>query len=144
MLLHVIGGVEFGTGGGALRFAPLVVRSGEESLETGPSFLLCSETFPGFAVINKEIGLTNDLEGGVDYLFKAVGSVSGGGVVTPIFDPVERGFDRLVNIVRRAKNSVVSLKICGGDVGLGGVQVIQDGAGGGEAVYDALVSEGAD
>ena len=47
LLLHVIGGVEFVTGSGALRFAPLVVRSGKESLETGPSFLLCSDTFPG-------------------------------------------------------------------------------------------------
>ena len=59
LLLHVIGGVELGTGGGALRFAPLVLRSGEESLETGPIFLLCSETFTGFAVINKETGLIN-------------------------------------------------------------------------------------
>ena len=52
LLLHVLGVAEFGTGGGALIFAPLVVRSGEESLKTGPSFFLCSETFPGFAVIN--------------------------------------------------------------------------------------------
>ena len=43
--------MEFGTGGGALRFVPLVVRSGEESIEVSPSFLLCIETFTGFAVI---------------------------------------------------------------------------------------------
>ena len=42
----MIGRVEFGVGGGALRLAPLVVRSGEESLEAGPIVLLCSETFP--------------------------------------------------------------------------------------------------
>ena len=136
----MIGGVEFGTSGGALRFAPLVVRSGEESLETGPSFLLCIETFPGFAVINKETGLIDELEGDADYLFEAVGSVAGGSVVTAIFDPADKGFDRLVNIIRGAKNSVVSLKIRGGDVGIGGVQVIQDGAGGGEAIYNLLVS----
>ena len=106
--------------------------------------MLCSETFPGFAVIDEEAGLINELEGDSYYVFKAVGSVSGGGVVTAIFDPVEKGFDRLVNIVRGAKNSVVFLKIRGGDVGVGGVQVIQDGAGGGEAVSDLLVSEVSD
>ena len=59
-------------------------------------------------------------------MFYAVRIVAGGGTVTAIFDPVEKGFDRLVNIVRGAKNSVVFLEICGGDVGVGGVQVIQD------------------
>ena len=73
--------------------------------------MLCSETFPGFAVINKETVLINDLEVNVDYLSKAVGSVAGGGVVTAVFDPVEKGFDRLVDIVRGAENSVVFLKI---------------------------------
>ena len=103
MLLHVIGGVEFGTGGGDLRCASLVVRSGEEILETCLSFLLCSEKFPGFSVIDKETGMINKLEGDVDYLFKDIGSVDGGGVVTAIFDPVEKRFDRLVHIVRGAK-----------------------------------------
>ena len=117
----MIGRVEFGAGGGALRLATLVVRSGEESLEAGPSFLLCSETFPEFAVINEETGLINELEGNADYL----------------------GFDLLVNIVRGAKDSVVFLKIRRGDVGVGCLQVIQDGTGGGEAVSNALVLEGA-
>ena len=36
------------------------------------------------------------------------------------------------------------MKICGGDVGIGGVQVIQNGVSGGEDVSDVLVSEGAD
>ena len=35
-----------------------------------------------------------------------------------------------------AEDSVVFLKIHGGDVGVGGVQVIQDGAGGCEAVSE--------
>ena len=105
-----------------LRFTPLVVRSGKESFETGPSFWLCSETFPGFAVIDKETGLINELEGDADYLFEAVGSVASSGVFTAILDPVEKVFDRLVNIVRGTKNSVVFLKIHGGDVGVGGVQ----------------------
>ena len=140
----MIGVEEFGTGGGALRFAPLVVRSGEESFETGPSFLLCSETFRGFAVIDKGTVLINDLEGDANYLFKAVGSVAGDNTVTVIFEPVEKGFNRLVNIIRGAKNSVVSLKIRRRDVGVGGVQVIQDGSDGGEAVSNVLVLEGAD
>ena len=66
LFLHVIDGVEFGTGGGALRFAPLVVRSGEESLETGPIFLFCTETFPGFAVIDEETSLINKLKSDAD------------------------------------------------------------------------------
>ena len=66
MFMHVIGGVELSTGGGALRFAPLVVCSGKEDFETSPIFLLCSETFPGFAVIDEETGLINEMEGDVD------------------------------------------------------------------------------
>ena len=95
--------MEFGTGGGALRIAPLAVRSGEESLENCQFFLLCSETFPGFTVIEEETSLINDLEGNADYLFKAAGIVAGGGVVTVIFDPVKKRFDRLVNKVMGVK-----------------------------------------
>ena len=50
----------------------------------------------------------------------------------------------MVYIIRGAEDIVIFLKIRGGDVGVGGVQVIQDGTGGGEAVSDLLVSEGAD
>ena len=106
--------------------------------------MLFRETFPGFAVIDKETGLINELEGDANYLFEAVGSVTSGGVVTAIFDPIKKGFNWLVNIARGAKNSIVLLKIRGGDVGLGGVQVIQYVTGDGEAVSDVLVSEGAD
>ena len=142
--MHMIGGVEFRTSGGDLIFTPLVMCSGKESFETGPSFLLCYEMFPGFAVIDKDTGLINEPGSDADYLIEAVGSVSGGGVATAIFDPVEKGFDRLVDIVRGAENNVVSLKIRRRYVSIGGVQMIQDGAGGGEAVYNVLVSEGAD
>ena len=55
--------VKFGTGGGALIFVPLVVRSGEEGFEAGPSFFLCREKFQGFSVIDKETGLVDELEG---------------------------------------------------------------------------------
>ena len=132
--------MEFGTGGGAFRFVPFIVRSGEEIFYAGPSFLLCMETFPGFAVIDEETGLINELESHANDLLEAVGSVTGGGIVTAIFDPVEMGFNRLVYIVRGAEYSVVFLKIGGGDVGVGGVQVIHDGTDGGEAVSDVLVS----
>ena len=54
---------------------------------------LCSETFPGFAVINKDTGLIDEMEGDADDLFKDVRSVTGGGVVTAIFNPVEKVFD---------------------------------------------------
>ena len=84
------------------------------------------------------------MEGDADDLFEAVRSVAGGGVVDAIFDLVKKGFDWLVDIVRGAKNSVVSLKIRGGDVGIDGVQVIQYGAGGDGAVSDVLVLEGVD
>ena len=45
LFLQDIGGVEFGTGGGALRFAPLVVRSGEEFFEAGPSIFCAGRRF---------------------------------------------------------------------------------------------------
>ena len=125
-------------------FAPLVVHSGKESFEDGPSFLLCRETLPDFAVIYEETGMIHELEVDANDLFEAVGSVTGGGVVTAIFGPVKKVFNRLVYIVRGAEDSVVFLKIRGGDVGVGGVQVIQDGTGGGEAVSNVLVSKGAD
>ena len=86
--------------------------------------MLWSETFPKFAVIDEETGLINELEGNADDLLEAVRSVSGGGLVAAIFDPINKGFDRLVDIVRGKKNRVVFLKICGGDVGVGSVQVI--------------------
>ena len=139
LFLQVVGRVEFGTGGGALRFAAIVVRSGKESFEAGPSFLLCRETFTGFAVIDKETGLINELKDNANYLFEVVGSVTGGGVVIAVFDPAEKGFNRLVNILRGAEDSVVFLKICGGNVGVGGVQAIQYGTGSGEAVSNVLV-----
>ena len=63
LLLHVIGRLEFGAGGGALRLVLLVVRSGKESLEAGQSVLLRSETFTDFSVINEETNLINELEG---------------------------------------------------------------------------------
>ena len=78
------------------------MHSGKEIFEAGPSFLLCRETFPGFAVIYKDTGLINELEGNCNYLFKAIGSVTDGRVVTAIFDPVEKGLNWLVHIVRGA------------------------------------------
>ena len=107
-------------------------------------FLLFRETFPGFAVINEETGMINELEGDANDLFEVAGSVTGGGIVTAVFDLVKKGFNRFVYIIRGAEDSVVFLKIRGRDVGVGGVQGIQDGTGGGEAVSDVLVSEGAD
>ena len=102
-------------------FAPLVFPSGEESFESGTRFLLCRETFTSFAVVNKENGLIDELEGDANDLFEAVGSVTGGGVVAAIFDPVEKGFNRLVYIIRGAEDSVIFLQIYGVDAGVGGV-----------------------
>ena len=144
LFLQEIGRVEFGTGGGALRFAPRVVHSGKESFEGSPSFLLCRYTFTGFAVIGEETSLIENLEGDTNDLFEAIGTVIVGVVVTTIFDPVEKGFNRLVYIIRGAKYSVVFLQIRVGYVGIGGVQLIQDGRGGGEAISNVLVLEGVD
>ena len=102
-------------------FAPFVVSCCEESFEAGPSFLLCRETFPGFEVVNKDTGQVDKLESDANDLFEAVGSVTGGGVVTAIFDPGEKGFNRLVYVIRGAEDSVVLLYIRGGYVGVGGV-----------------------
>ena len=49
---------------------------------------LCRETFPGFVVIDEETGLIDELEGDYNDLFEAVGSVTGGSVVTAILNPV--------------------------------------------------------
>ena len=51
--LQEIGGVEFSAGGGALQFASFIVSSCEERFEAGPSFLLCGQTFLGFAFVYK-------------------------------------------------------------------------------------------
>ena len=76
-------------------------------------FLLCCETFTEFSVIDEETVLINELEGDANYLFEDVRSVAGGGVVAAIVDPVKKGFNWWVNIVRGAKDSVVFLNICG-------------------------------
>ena len=101
--------MEFSTGGGALRLAPFVVSCCKESFEAGPSFLLCGQTFPGFAVAYKETGMVDNLESNDDDLFEVVGSVTGGGIITAVFDPVEKGFNWLVFVIRGAEDSVVFL-----------------------------------
>ena len=83
--------------------------------------MLCGETFPGFAVVDKDTGLVDKLESDANDLFEDVVNVTGGGVVTAIFDPVKKGFNRLVYIIRGAEDSVVFLQIRGEDVGVGGV-----------------------
>ena len=101
--------MEFSSGGGALRFAPFIVSCCEESFEAGPIFLLCGQTFPGFAVVYKYTGLVDKLESDADDLFGDVGSFAGGGVITAVFDPVEKGFDWLIDVIRGAEDSVVLL-----------------------------------
>ena len=92
-----------------MRFAPFVVSSCEESFEAGPSFLLWGQMFPGFAVVYKETCLVYELESDASDLFEDVGSVTGGGIITAVFDPVEKGFNWLVYVIRGAKDSVVFL-----------------------------------
>ena len=101
--------MEFRTGGGALRFATFVLSCCEENIEAGPSVLLFGETFPGFAVINKEAGLVDELENDANDLFEAVGSVTGGVVVIKMFDPIKKGFNRLIYVIRGAGEGVVFL-----------------------------------
>ena len=57
---------------------------------------------------------------------------------------IEKGFNRLVHIIRGAEDSVVFLQIRRVYVGVGAVKVIQDGMDGGEAVSDVLVLERVD
>ena len=116
--------MEFSTGGGASRFSPFVVSCCEEIFEAGPIFLLCGETFPGFAVVDKEAGLVDELESDANDLFESVGIFTSGCVVTAIFDPVEKGFNWLVYVVSGAEDSIVFLQIRGGDVGVGAVSVV--------------------
>ena len=83
--LQEIGGVEFRSGGGALRFAPFIVSSCEEIFEAGPCFLLSGQTFPGFAVVYKNTGLVDELKSDANDFFYSVGSVDVGGVITTVF-----------------------------------------------------------
>ena len=71
--------------------------------------MLCGKTFPGFAVVYKEIGLIDDLKSDTNDLFEAVGSVAGEGVITAVFDPVKEGFNWLIDAVRITEDSVVFL-----------------------------------
>ena len=63
--------------------------------------------FSGYAVIYKETGLVDDLKSDTNDLFEAVGSVDSGGVITAVFDPVKKGFNWLIDVVRDAEDSVV-------------------------------------
>ena len=65
--------------------------------------------------------MVDKLKGNTDDLFEAVGSVAGGGVISAVFNPVEEGFDWLIDIVRGAEDSVVFLYIRGGYVGVSGL-----------------------
>ena len=120
-LLKDIGGVEFRARGGALIFLPFIVSFCEEGFEANPRFLLCGKTFPGFGVVYKETCMEDELESDTNDLFETLGSVTGGGVITTVFDPVQEGFNWLVHVIGGAEDSVVFLKIGGGDVGLHGV-----------------------
>ena len=53
LFLQVIGRVEFGTGGGDLRFALLVVRSCEESFEAGSTFFCVGRRFQALQLSTK-------------------------------------------------------------------------------------------
>ena len=64
--------------------------------------------------------MVDDLERDANDLFEAVGSVTGGGVITAVFDPVEKGFNLLFYVIRGAEDGVVSLYIRVGDVGVSG------------------------
>ena len=82
------------------------------------------------------------MKGDTDDLFKAVWSVSGGGIIPTVFDPVEEGFNWLIDVVRGAEDSVVFLdprRRCWGTLRIGGPGLY----GGSKAVSDILVSEGA-
>ena len=107
--LQEIGGVEFSASGGAFICAPFVVRCYKESFEADPSFLLCRETFPGCVVAYKETGLVDELESDANDLFEAVGSVTGGGIITAVFYPVKKGFNYLVDVIRGAEDIFVFL-----------------------------------
>ena len=49
------------------------------------------------------------MESDADDLFEAVGSVTGGGVITSFSDPVKKGFNWLVYIIGGTEDSVIFL-----------------------------------
>ena len=87
--LQEISGVEFSSGGGALRFAPSVVSCCEESFEVDPSFLLSGKIFLVFVVVYKDAGMVDELKSDTNDFFEAIGIVAVGSVITAVFDPVK-------------------------------------------------------
>ena len=71
--------------------------------------MLCEQSFPGFSFVYKDTGLLDELESNADDLFEGVGSVTGGGVITAVFDSFEKRFNWLVDVKRGAEDSVVFL-----------------------------------
>ena len=70
--------------------------------------MLCGQTFPGFAFVYKYTSLVDEMENEADDLFRSVGSVTDG-VITTVFDPVEKGINWLIDVVRGAEDRFVFL-----------------------------------
>ena len=50
-----------------------------------------------------------ELKGDTDDFFEAVGSVAGSGLISAVFNPVEEGFNWLIDVIRVLEDRVVFL-----------------------------------
>ena len=84
------------------------------------------------------------MKSNVNNLQRGVGGIPGRGVLDGAFDLINECLNGKVGVVRCAKFGIIVLKVGGRNVGVGCVQMVQDGAGGGGAVANVAVTEGTD
>ena len=77
-------------------------------------------------------------------LQRSVRGIPSHGVLNGAFDLINECLNGQVGVVRCAKFGIIVLKVGGRNVGVGCVQMVQDGAGGGGAVANVAVAEGTD
>ena len=74
-------------------------------------------------------------------LQRDVGGIPGRGVLDGSFELIDECINGKVGVVRCAKFGVVVLQVGGQNVGVGCVQMVQDGAGGGGDVSNVAMAE---
>ena len=107
-------------------FAELLVGDGKGSFEGRPGFGGGGLAFPEFALVVEHAGFENQLVGDGGDLDRGIRCVTGGGKIDGVFDLVEEYFDGLVRVVVGLHLGVVGEEIRGADVGVCGVEVVQN------------------
>ena len=83
--------------------------SGETFLGVCPGLDIRWMALSQLAVIVEETGLEHELKRNSNDLGRGIGRVSGGGVVNRIFDLIDQGFERLIDVVGSSESLVIVL-----------------------------------